>query len=127
GSTLITGYSRGSLFRLGEGARLTGQDIAWVFQPYLALLAAMLALVLWHLLSTVIRDRWARLLAVVIASQPALLYAYGLWTGVKELSAAMLVALAAALAHERVAGRASGPLVVGGAAIDGGLGVGGGV
>jgi hypothetical protein len=124
-SLLVTGYPMGSLLPLGVGARLTGQDVAWVFQPYLALLAAMLALVLWHLLSSIIRNRGLRVLAVVIASQAALLYAYGLWTGVKELSAAMLVALAAALAHERGPARSWVPFAVAAAAIVGVLSVGG--
>src|SRR5207253_4501392 len=58
-------------------------------------------LVLWRVLASAIRTPWQRLIAVTIAAQPALLYAYGLWTGVKELAAALLVTLAAALAFER--------------------------
>jgi hypothetical protein len=100
-TSLMVGYPLGSLLPLGIGARLTGQDLAWVFQPYLAVLALMLALVLWRLLSSAVERRWSRLVAVVVAAQPAILYAYGLWVGVKELMAALLVGLAAALAFER--------------------------
>jgi hypothetical protein len=98
---LMAGYPLGSLLPLGVGARLVDEDLAWVFQPYLAVIAALLALVLWRLLATAIATRWQRLVAVAVAAQPAILYAYGLWTGVKELVGALLVALAAALAFER--------------------------
>jgi hypothetical protein len=100
-TSLMVGYPMGSLLPLGIGARLVGDDLAWVFQPYLALVVALLALVLWQLLATAIPRRSWRLAAVVLAAQPALLYGYGTWVGVKELSAALLVALAASLAHAR--------------------------
>jgi hypothetical protein len=129
-TSLMVGYPMGSLLPLGIGARLVGQDVAWVFQPYLALVAALLALVLWRLLASAVAPRWWRFAAVVVAAQPALLYAYGLWTGVKELTAALLVALAAALAVEvrRDAGvRAWLPLATVVAAIAGVLSLGGAV
>ena len=100
-TSLLVGYPMGSLLPLGIGAALVGQDVAWVFQPYLAVIAALLALVLWRVLSSAVPTAWWRLVAVTVAAQPALLYAYGLWTGVKELTAALLVALAATLAFER--------------------------
>jgi hypothetical protein len=100
-TSLMVGYPMGSLLPLGVGAQLVGEDVAWLFQPYLAVIAALLALVLWRVLSQgVPRSSW-RLVAVVVAAQPAILYAYGLWTGVKELTAALLIALACALALER--------------------------
>lgn len=129
-TSLMVGYPMGSLLPLGVGARLTGEDLAWVFQPYLAVVALMLALVLWHLLSSSVTTRWWRLVAVVVAAQPALLYAYGLWVGVKELVAALLVALAAALAFERRADstmRGWIPLATSAAAILGALSLGGAV
>jgi len=100
-TSLMVGYPMGSLLPLGIGAGLVDTDVAWAFQPYLAVLAAFLALVLWRLLANAIPARGARLVAVVVAAQPALLYGYGLWTGVKELAAALLIALATALAFER--------------------------
>ena len=95
---LATGYPVGSFLPLGIGGALLGQDIAWLFQPYLAFLAAMLALVLLLALRQR-RRRRARLRAslAAIASQPALLFAYSLWGGVKEMAAAWVVALLAAL------------------------------
>ncbi len=34
---------------LGVGAKLLGTDVAWLMQPYIAFLAALLALGLWSL------------------------------------------------------------------------------
>ena len=65
----------------------------------MAFLAALLALALWSLATPADRRRrgCARL-AAFIAAQPALLYGYYLWGGIKEVAAAALIAGAAALA-----------------------------
>ena len=94
---LGTGYPVGAFPPLGIGARLVGQDPAWVFQPYQALLAAYTGLALYAVAGRVIDSRPLRALAAVVAGQPALLFAYSLWGGVKELAAAWAVALLAAL------------------------------
>jgi hypothetical protein len=93
-------YPLGSLLPLGVGAALVSQDPAWVFQPYLAFLAALLALSLYRLAGLVIGSRAARAAAAVLAAQAALLYGYSLWGGVKEVAAAALVALVAALTSD---------------------------
>jgi len=93
---LAQGYPTGALLPLGAGARLVGTDPAWVFQPYLAFLAAMLALSLYALTGSVLRSRSWRGFAAALASQPALLYGFALWGGVKELYAAAALALVAA-------------------------------
>ena len=90
-------YPLGSLLPLGIGASLVGQDAAWVFQPYLAFLAGLLGLSLYRLAGLVLVARRARAVAAFLAAQAALLYGYSLWGGIKELAAAALVALAAAL------------------------------
>ena len=129
-ASLMVGYPMGSLLPLGIGGQLVGEDVAWVFQPYLAVIAALLALVLWRVLSSAVPTLWWRLAAVVVAAQPALLYAYGLWTGSKELAAALLIALAASLAFERreeVSLRSWIPLATAAAATVGTLSLGGAV
>ncbi len=98
---LAHGYPLGSFLPLGVGHKLLLQDSAWLFQPYLAFLGAALSLCLWSLARPFFRSSWVRGLAVFVAAQPALLYGYSLWSGVKELAAAVLVALAAALVAER--------------------------
>ena len=121
-------YPLGSLIPLGVGSVLTGQDPAWLFQPYLAFLAALLALVLYQLAALVVASRPLRATAAVLASQAALLYGYALWGGVKELAAAPLVALTAALAGALFPSNGRGlaviPLAIAGAALVGVLSIG---
>lgn len=118
---LSGGYPVGAFPPLGIGAKLVGQDVAWVFQPYEALLAAYMGLALYVLASRVIDSRPLRALAATVASQPALLFAYSLWGGVKELAAAWAIALLAALLipllRQRVSAYSMLPLAFAGAAL----------
>ena len=97
-ANLPSGYPIGVFLPFGTAQKLVGGDLAWVFQPYLSFLAAMLSLCLWQIAGGVLRRPGLRALAVFVAAQPALLFGYALWGGVKELAAAVFVALAAALA-----------------------------
>jgi hypothetical protein len=94
---LADGYPIGAFLPLGVGRALVGQDVAWVFQPYLAWLAAMLAASLYALAGAVLRPGPPRMLAALFAAGPALLFGYVMWGGVKEIMAAALIALLAAL------------------------------
>jgi hypothetical protein len=120
-TTLAIGYPTGSLMPLGLGHQLLSYDSAWLYQPYLAFLAALLALVLYALLGRVIAPRSLRACAAFIAAQPAILFGYALWGGIKELAGALLLALVAALLPwtlERERGpRAVLPLASAGAAL----------
>jgi hypothetical protein len=100
---LKQGYPVGSLLPLGASRPLVGQDLAWLFQPYLATLAAMLSLSLSALLAPLIKARGLRSLSAFIAGQSALLFGYALWGGVKELATAYLLALMAALVPSTIA------------------------
>jgi hypothetical protein len=101
----IEGYPIGSLHPLGVGHQLLGTDLAWLFQPYLAGLAATLALGLWALASPLSGAPRLRAVVVFLAAQPALLYGYYLWGGVKEIAAAALATTAIALAAHARRGR----------------------
>jgi hypothetical protein len=94
---LAVGYPVGAFPPLGIAHELLGTDSAWLFQPYEAFLAAMLALGVYGLLAGVIESRPLRAVAAFIAAQPALLYAYSLWGGVKEIAAAAILVVLAAL------------------------------
>jgi len=96
-TTLAIGYPTGSLMPLGIGHQLLSYDLAWLYQPYLTFLAALLALALYAVLGRVIPSRPLRAAAVFVAAQPALLFGYALWGGIKELLGALLLALIAAL------------------------------
>jgi hypothetical protein len=123
---LANGYPTGSLLPLGVGSRLVGSDPAWTFQPYLSLLAALLALCLYELAGALGLTRPARALVATLAAQAALLYGFAQWGGVKELFAAFLLALVAAtVAVVRPAGsRSVVPFAVAAAALLGGLSLG---
>jgi hypothetical protein len=102
-----SGYPIGVFIPLGIGGVLTGQDIAWLIQPYLAVTAALLALVLYRLARSVPgQPSWLAALVAVLAGQAALLLGYTLWGGIKEIATAMLVALVAALVPGAVRGDA---------------------
>ena len=121
------GYPLGAFLPLGIGAALVGEDVAWVFQPYVAFLAALLALALYALARTLVRSVWAATFVAVVAAQPALLYAYGQWSGVKEVAAACLVASCCALAAGKAAPGMRGalPVATAAAALAGVLSLGG--
>ena len=96
-TSLTTGYPMGSVMPVGIGHKLLGTDTAWLWQPYLCFLAAMVALGLYVLVEPVVRSRPLRAFAATVAASAALLYGYALWGGVKELAEAALLVLAAAL------------------------------
>jgi hypothetical protein len=115
------GYPLGALVPLGVGHQLTGADSAWLFQPLLAFLAALLSLSIYSIASGLIRSRPLRALTAVVGSTPALLFGYAYWSGIKEVTVACLIALLAALAVARVRGssspRAMIPIAVAAAAV----------
>ena len=94
---LTGGYPVGAFPPLGVVHELMGTDSAWLFQPYVAFLAAMLALGIYGVLAHVIESRGLRAAAAFIAAQPALLFGYSLWGGLKEVASAAILILVAAL------------------------------
>ena len=101
-SLIMTGdvgaaYPLGAFMDLGVTHALAGQDVAWTFAPYLAWCGAALGLCVYALAEPLIATPWRRATVAFLAAQPALLYGYGLWGGIKELTSAWLVALGAAL------------------------------
>jgi hypothetical protein len=95
---LPSGYPVGAFLPLGVGSRLTMTDVAWLVQPYMATMAALLALCLYRLAGPLVESRPWRALVAFGAAQSALLFAYGLWGGIKELVVALAIAALAALA-----------------------------
>src|SRR5437763_13046149 len=89
-------YPVGAFLPLGIGHVLTGQDSLWLYQPYLAVLASLLACALYELSRPLFKSGARRAAAVFVASQSALLFGDTMWGGVKELATAGLVGLLAA-------------------------------
>ena len=121
---LVTaGYPSGAFMLIGVGHWITGIDAAWIFQPYLAVCASALALCCFELLAPVVESAWLRAFAGFIAAQSALLFGYAAWGGIKELSAAFLLALGIALvarlllAEGGIRWRQTLPVAVAGAAL----------
>ncbi len=110
--TLPIGYPTGALMPLGIGHQLVRYDIAWLVQPYLAFLAAMLALTLYALFAPLVPSRPLRAFAAFVAAQPAILFGYSLWGGIKELPGAWLFALLAVLVPWTVGPRTSSRTVL---------------
>jgi len=119
-SYIDSGYPMGSQVALGAVRPLSGQDVAWVYQPYLAFLVANLALALYAITTRLIARRWQRAAVAFLAAQPALVVGYALQGSIKELATAWVVALLVALVGPLFAARqpvrAVVPLAVAGAA-----------
>ena len=96
-SYLSNGYPVGSFLPLGIAHTLIGEDSAWLFQPYIAFLASMMALALYALAGSLVRTPWLRAVVAFLAAQPAILFGYSLWGGVKEIAGAWILVTVAAL------------------------------
>ena len=118
---LGSGYPLGAFLPLGIGHQLTRIDSAWLFQPQIAFLASMLSLALYALAEPLVRSRPLRAAAAFLGAQAALLFGYAFWSGIKEVTAALLVALLAALVAalpgEKTRLRDALPVAVAGAAM----------
>ena len=96
-----SGYPLGAHAALAAVRPLAFTDVAWVFQPFLACIAAALALTLAGMLENIVASPWRRAAIAALASQPALVYAFAMQGSVKELATLWLVALFTALAVQR--------------------------
>jgi hypothetical protein len=126
------GYPTGSFLLPAVGRALVGGDAAWIFQPYLACCGAALALGINALARPLVESPRLRGGVAFVAAQPALLYGYSLWGGIKELTTAFEVVLLAALVAPLLIGgppalRRLLPAAVAGAAVMVTLGPGGAV
>jgi hypothetical protein len=91
------GYPVGAFVALAVSSSLSGVDPAWLVQPYIATLAAVLALALWALATPLRAQPALRAAASAVGATSALLVGYGLWGGIKEVLAAALLAATVAL------------------------------
>lgn len=94
---LPAGYPVGAFLPLGVGGKLTGTDVAWLVQPYMATMAALLSLCLYWLARPLVESPRLRAVVGFGAAQSALLFAYSLWGGIKEVSVALAIAVLAAV------------------------------
>ena len=90
------GYPVGSFLPVGIGHALLGTDAAWLYQPCMAFYAAMLCLALNDVARPLLGAVRLRAVVAFVAAQPAILFGYVMWGGIKEIAAAALLALVAA-------------------------------
>ena len=116
GKTVNVGYPGGGQAALGSVTSLLGIEAIWAWQPFLAWMGAMLGLSLYVLLGRAIRSTAGRALAAGVAAQATILYSYTLTSAIKELGAALFIALAmavfAARSEDARAARSPVPLAV---------------
>ena len=96
-SYLATSYPVGADVALGGIRPLVGQDVAWIFQPYLAVILALGGVAVHQLLEGVVRSRPLRAASAFVAAQAALVYAYYLQGSIKELATTWLITVTVVL------------------------------
>jgi hypothetical protein len=100
-----TNYPIGAHVALGAVRPLVGQDVAWIFQPYLAVILSLGAVCLYELLGGIVGSRPLRALCAFVAAQSGLLYAYYLEASIKELATTWVITLTVVLVVATLAGR----------------------
>ncbi|HEX3517711.1 MAG TPA: hypothetical protein VHT29_01605 [Solirubrobacteraceae bacterium] len=98
------GYPGGGQATLGVVAALIRTNLAWCYQMYHAFAAAMGALAIYSLLGKLTRSRLLRTVGAAVSIQPNVMYAYALEGGIKELTAATLIVVSAAVFAEGLPG-----------------------
>ena len=122
----LSAYPLGPQAALGLLAPIGLQDLAWLYQPFLAMMGAAGSLALNALMRPWIAWRRGRALVAFVAAQPVLVVAFALQGSIKELVAVAMISLAFALAtlavRERWGALAFVPLALAGVATIGALG-----
>jgi hypothetical protein len=114
--TAVTGYPGAGNAVFGSVGQLLGTQPIWIYQPFMAITAGMLALSVYGLLERAVPQRPLRALAGFVAAQPNILYGYALVGGIKELTSAVALVFCGAVAgtmRPREGIRAAVPLAIG--------------
>jgi hypothetical protein len=115
-SYIDTSYPVGADVALGAVRPLVGQNVAWIFTPFLAVIMALGAVALYELIGGVVRSRALRAACAFIAGQAGLAYGYYLQGSIKELATAWIipvtVVLVFATLRERLSLRRMAPLAL---------------
>jgi hypothetical protein len=90
-------YPSGGHTLLGAAGRVVGLDRIWLYQPFISLILAFCAPVLYYLARSAGVPRPLAAAAGLLASVPALVYAYAQMGAIKELTALPFVLLLGAL------------------------------
>lgn len=93
GDHLQTAYPFGADLALGALRPLIGQDVPWVYDPFLASALTFGGLALLELLRDAVRSRPLRALCTFVAGQAGLAYSFYLISSIKELVTTSLITL----------------------------------
>jgi hypothetical protein len=115
-SFISTSYPIGADVAVGAVRPLVGQDIAWIFQPYLAMIVVFGSLAIQELLRGLVRSAPLRAVCAFVAAQPGLLYAYYLQASIKELATTWIITVTVVLVfaplRRRLHLRCLAPLII---------------
>lgn len=78
-------YPTGALIPFGTISKLTGVELAWLFQPYLAFGAGLLSMLFALILRNRIQRKSHLILGAVLASSASTYFSYAMWGGIKEI------------------------------------------
>ena len=93
-------YPVGTFIPFGVVSKLTGVEKAWFFQPYLALSAALVAMLFVLLIRTRVSNRALVIVIATVSAMASTIYSYVMWGGVKEIVIIIpIVLLAFSLFH----------------------------
>ena len=110
GKYVTTSYPIAAQAAQGVTAPLGVLDVAWLYQPFLALTVVVIALAFWSLSAPLLARRWQAAVVTFAAAQSALLVGDYLTGAIKEIATiaalATLVALVAAAIADRSPARA---------------------
>jgi hypothetical protein len=90
---LTSAYPLGGDVAIGALRPLVGQDIPWIYDPFLATALSFGGLALFELLRGAVRSRPLRALCAFIAAQAGLAYSFFLISSIKELLTTVLITL----------------------------------
>ena len=115
-SYLASAYPLGGDVAVGALRPLVGQDVAWIYDPFIATALAFGALALYELLHESVRSHPLRALCAFVAAQAGLAYSFFLISSIKELFTTWLVTLTVVLGARILrrppSARALAPLIV---------------
>jgi hypothetical protein len=93
---LDVGYPTALQAVLGSLTRAFGLELAWGYQPLLAVLTAAIVPASYALLTPIVASRGLRAVGAFVASQGSILLSYAQMGGIKELAVALFVLVGAA-------------------------------
>jgi hypothetical protein len=101
----VTAYPVAPQATLGALAPLGVLDPAWLYQPFINFMLAMVPLAAYALLAATLRWRWGRAFVAFVTGLPALTVGYALQGSIKEIATLSLLSVIAALGYTAFRGR----------------------